>query len=89
VSSLQECVDHHVREEENEMFPRLEDVMPENERGRLGRELSASKRSAQSGTRARGRKPPRRAAASRPTRKTTTKMRKRTRTKKASGDRRR
>src|SRR5262249_24524425 len=44
MSSLQECVDHHVHEEENEMFPLVEERMPEDERARLGRELAASKR---------------------------------------------
>jgi hemerythrin superfamily protein len=44
VSELQQCVDHHVREEENEMFPRVEDVVSEDERGTLGRALQARKR---------------------------------------------
>jgi hemerythrin superfamily protein len=44
MSSLQECVDHHVRDEENEMFPRITDLMPEAERDALGRELAARKR---------------------------------------------
>jgi hemerythrin superfamily protein len=46
VGSLQDCVTHHVREEEGEMFPRLADLMPANERARIGRELAARKRSA-------------------------------------------
>ena len=45
MSSLQQCVDHHVREEENEMFPLLEDRMPAEERATLGRELAARKKS--------------------------------------------
>jgi iron-sulfur cluster repair protein YtfE (RIC family) len=46
VSKLQECVDHHVGEEEREMFPMVEDRMPDDERDRVGRELTARKRSA-------------------------------------------
>jgi hemerythrin superfamily protein len=89
IGSLQECVDHHVREEENEMFPLLEERMPEDDRAEVGRELAASKRTAAP----RGRKttrPAARAAKTKRTRKTTAKVRKRARTtKKASGDRRR
>ena len=44
MGNLQQCVEHHVREEENEMFPLVEERMPETERGRLGRELAARKR---------------------------------------------
>ncbi|HJQ84511.1 MAG TPA: hemerythrin domain-containing protein, partial [Candidatus Binatia bacterium] len=29
VNALEECVNHHVREEENEMLPRIEEVMPD------------------------------------------------------------
>jgi iron-sulfur cluster repair protein YtfE (RIC family) len=46
VTSLQECVDHHVGEEEREMFPLVEDRMPASERARVGRELAARKRAA-------------------------------------------
>lgn len=46
VASLQECVDHHVAEEEREMFPKVEQEMPEIERARVGRELAARKRAA-------------------------------------------
>jgi hypothetical protein len=93
IGSLQECVDHHVREEENEMFPLLEERMPDGERAQLGRQLAASKRgSAPASRTAPRRKTTRRAAArtaqARRTRKTTAKARKRTRTKKASGGRR-
>ncbi len=88
IASLQECVDHHVREEENEMFPLLEERMPEDEREHVGRDLAARKRTAAPAAR----KPVRRAEAkpakARRTRKTTAKVRKRTRTKKASGARR-
>ena len=62
MASLQECVDHHVREEEGEMFPRITDGMPESDREALGRVLAARKRaavaptkSAKTGTRARKR----------------------------------
>jgi iron-sulfur cluster repair protein YtfE (RIC family) len=44
VTSLQECVDHHVKEEEREMFPMVEDRMKAAELARLGRDLSARKR---------------------------------------------
>jgi hemerythrin superfamily protein len=44
MSALQQCVDHHVREEEGEMFPRVTDVMPESERADLGRQLTERKR---------------------------------------------
>ena len=44
MAGVQECVEHHVREEENEMFPLLEERMPEAEREELGRALAARKR---------------------------------------------
>ena len=43
MNELQSCVDHHVREEENEMFPRVELLMDEPRRSELGRELQARK----------------------------------------------
>jgi hemerythrin superfamily protein len=43
MNELQSCVDHHVREEENEMFPRIEELMDEPRRSELGRELQARK----------------------------------------------
>jgi len=46
VGRLQECVDHHVREEEREMFPKIEERMPAQERATLGRELATRQRSA-------------------------------------------
>ena len=46
MTSLQQCVDHHVAEEEREMFPKVEDRMPEPERSALGRDLAARQRSA-------------------------------------------
>ena len=91
VSSLQECVDHHVREEENEMFPMLEDRMPESERARIGRTLAERKRVAAPRARKTTKPAPApRKVAPRRTRKTTAKARGRARTtKKASSDRRR
>jgi hemerythrin superfamily protein len=44
VSKLQGDVDHHVREEENEMLPRVEDLIPESERAALGRRMQGRKR---------------------------------------------
>jgi hypothetical protein len=44
VGKLQECVDHHVRDEESEMFPRLAELMPDAARVDLGRRLAAEKR---------------------------------------------
>lgn len=89
MKSLRECVDHHVHEEENEMFPLLEQRMPEDERGRVGRELAAGKRkSAPRAAAPRRRKTVKRARPSegRRTGKTTAKARKRgrTRSKRAS-----
>ena len=46
MTSLQQCVDHHVAEEEREMFPKVEERMPEQERSALGRDLAARQRSA-------------------------------------------
>jgi hemerythrin superfamily protein len=83
IGSLQECVDHHVREEESEMFPLLEERMPEDERARLGRELAALKRTASPAARKTVRRAapkPAKPAQARRTRKTTAKVRKRTRT---------
>jgi len=55
VSELQQCVDHHVREEENEMFPRMEEIVPEPERRELGRRLQDRKRTLGAGTARRAR----------------------------------
>jgi len=44
VDALEECVRHHVTQEEGEMLPRLEQVMPERERAQLGRRMQARKR---------------------------------------------
>jgi hemerythrin superfamily protein len=64
MTSLQQCVDHHVAEEEREMFPKVEERMPEQERSALGRTWPRA-----SGARAaRRRRRPRRAAAGRPSR---------------------
>lgn len=46
MTELQRNVDHHVREEENEMFPRIEELMDERRRAEFGRELQARKRAA-------------------------------------------
>jgi hemerythrin superfamily protein len=46
MTSLQQCVDHHVAEEEREMFPKVEERMPEQERSALGRDLAARQRTA-------------------------------------------
>jgi len=43
VDELQKCVDHHVSEEEGEMFPRVEELMDEGRRSELGRALQARK----------------------------------------------
>jgi hemerythrin superfamily protein len=45
MNELQSNVDHHVREEENEMFPRVEVAMDQVRRDELGRELQSRKRS--------------------------------------------
>jgi DUF438 domain-containing protein len=44
VHALQECVDHHVHEEENEMFPRVHEVLSDRDRADLGRRLHERKR---------------------------------------------
>jgi hypothetical protein len=44
MSKLQGDVDHHVREEENEMLPRVEELIPESELAALGRRMQARKR---------------------------------------------
>ena len=61
MNELQSDVDHHVREEENEMFPRVELLMDAPRRDRLARDMRARKQQIQP-TRARTR---RRAAATR------------------------
>ena len=43
MDDLQGCVDHHVREEENEMFPRIEELMDAGRRRELGTQLQARK----------------------------------------------
>jgi hemerythrin superfamily protein len=90
VSSLQDCVTHHVREEEGEMFPRLEELMPEAERSRLGRDLAAAKRDAKTAMTELGRSTALRGSGSGRARKTTAKAGKSTAgVKRASGARRR
>jgi len=44
MTELEQNVEHHASEEENEMFPRLEELMSEAERADLGRRLQAAKR---------------------------------------------
>ena len=44
VNALEECVSHHVNEEEGSMLPRLEQVLPEERRAELGRRFQAGKR---------------------------------------------
>ena len=51
VNELEQSVEHHATEEENEMFPRLQDMMPESTRTELARRIRAAKRAAMPGTR--------------------------------------
>lgn len=44
VSELQENVEHHVDEEENEMFPQIEQLIDESELRRIGSELEMAKK---------------------------------------------
>jgi hypothetical protein len=44
MTAIQGDVDHHVREEEHEMFPRLRDVMSEHLRDEIGRRFASRKR---------------------------------------------
>jgi hemerythrin superfamily protein len=55
MSQLEQDVEHHASEEENEMFPRLEELMPEDEREDLARQMQALKRGGSSSARARSR----------------------------------
>jgi len=61
VADLEDCVTHHVREEEGELFPLVEDHMQSAARNRLGQALAARKRAASP----RARKPARRPAPAR------------------------
>jgi hemerythrin superfamily protein len=45
MSDLEQDVEHHASEEEKEMFPRLEELIPEQEREEIGRQMQALKRS--------------------------------------------
>jgi iron-sulfur cluster repair protein YtfE (RIC family) len=70
VATLERDVEHHATEEENEMFPRLEELMPDEQRRELATRMrafkqigSASKR-ARSGSAGRKKPAPRRAKAS-------------------------
>lgn len=44
MTDMQGDVDHHVREEEHEMFPRLHDLMSEHKLEEIGRRYAAAKR---------------------------------------------
>ena len=44
VSELESAIDHHATEEENEMFPRVQEVLPEARRAELAREIRARKK---------------------------------------------
>jgi len=44
MTQLENDVEHHATEEENEMFPRLGELMPADERQDLGRQMQALKR---------------------------------------------
>jgi len=46
MTQLENDVEHHATEEENEMFPRLDELMPADERQDLGRRMQALKRHA-------------------------------------------
>src|SRR4029453_1406004 len=46
MSQLEQDVEHHASEEEREMFPRFEELMPEEEREDIGRRMQALKRGA-------------------------------------------
>ena len=50
MDGMQECVDHHVREEEGEMFPRVQEVMSDEQRADLGKRIQARKRALNGGT---------------------------------------
>jgi iron-sulfur cluster repair protein YtfE (RIC family) len=43
LSTLKETVEHHVSEEEGEMFPKVRDVLAEDALDQLGRELESAK----------------------------------------------
>lgn len=59
VSTLEQDVEHHVAEEEGEMFPRVAEVIDDEERGELGARLASLKQEltgeARGGTRGRSR----------------------------------
>ena len=44
VGALEECVQHHVGEEENDMLPRVAELIDEAKRADLGRRMQAQKR---------------------------------------------
>ena len=63
MTAIQGDVEHHVREEENEMFPRVRDVMSEHLLGELGKRYASRKR-AEKGARGGARTGSRRKSAS-------------------------
>jgi hemerythrin superfamily protein len=58
MADLERNVEHHATEEENEMFPRLEELMPEDERVELAARMRALKQGGSSPRRASGKKKP-------------------------------
>lgn len=74
VATLAESVEHHVGEEEGELFPRVADVMDARQRADLGRRLRTRKDELTSGG------PSRQRRRARATRRTTTTRRRRART---------
>jgi iron-sulfur cluster repair protein YtfE (RIC family) len=61
MTAIQGDVDHHVQEEDNEMFPRLRSVMSEQKRGEMGKRYAARKRAQKRGGGVRRTAAPRRA----------------------------
>lgn len=61
VTALQRDVEHHLTEEEGEMFPRVAEVMEERQRTEIGRRLQSRKQELK-GQRSRASRPVRRAA---------------------------
>jgi len=56
MTEFERNVEHHASEEENEMFPRLEEMMPEDERVELAARMRVLKRGGRSPSRAHGRR---------------------------------
>src|SRR5262249_19549931 len=49
VTKLQECVERHVEEEEGQMFPRLDEVMTDDDRAARGQRVQERQRARMSG----------------------------------------